>query len=457
MSATVSVSIREELAGLVGDASVSERSVDLDCYTVDEVIPSLVVTPATTGECSAVLELACQRDWVVVPAGGSSHQGIGNIAERADIVLAASRMGTILHYDAGDLTIGVEAGVKLVDLKRTLAAHDQFLPIHPLSHEQTVGSLLATALQGPMQHWAAVRDFCIGISFVTGDGKQAKAGGRVVKNVAGYDLMKLLIGSYGSLGVITSANFRVYPRPKQTRTYVMRFESSAEALAMRDRIVRSPLAPLCLEIASPRALEYLNPGAIARRDPDHYSPGSPIKPETHWQIALQAGGSDAVLARYARELGSSVAQTLDDEAESTLWERFAGFGDRVLARYRNSMLLQVATAVSDTAATIAAIESAALENNLLPAFVGRVGSAVLSVAMVPLSVDPPSAMQYASAASSLRGALPAGSSAVVLRCPTEAKRHFDVWGTPSSDLACTRAVKRAMDPKNVLSRGRFIV
>jgi hypothetical protein len=94
---------------------------------------------------------------------------------------------------------------------------------------------------------------------------------------------------------------------------------------------------------------------------------------------------------------------------------------------------------------------------LLPAFVGRAGLALLSVAMVPLSVDPPSAMQYANAASSLRAALPQGSSAIVLRCPTEAKRHFDVWGSPSSDIGCMHAVKRAMDPKNILSRGRFLV
>jgi hypothetical protein len=128
----------------------------------------------------------------------------------------------------------------------------------------------------------------------------------------------------------------------------------------------------------------------------------------------------------------------------------------VLGRYRNSMLLQVSTTISDTAATLAVIESAALDNNLLPALIGRVGLAILSVAMVPLSVDPPSAMQYANAASSLRAALPAGSSAIVLRCPTEAKRHFDVWGTPSSDLASMRAVKRAMDPRAVLNRGRFL-
>ena len=457
MSATVSVSMREELAAIVGSANASERDADLERCTMDDVMPSVVVTPATPAETAAVVRLAAEHDWTVLPAGGSSRLVGGNIPERCDIVLSTSRMDSVLHYDAGDLTIGVEAGVKLAELQKTLAEHQQFLPIHPTNPEQTVGGLLASVLQGPMQHWAAVRDFCIGINYVTGDGIQAKAGGRVVKNVAGYDVMKLLIGSYGSLGVITSANFRVYPRSKQTRTFVMQFASGEEALAMRDRVVRSPLAPLCLEIASPRALEYLNPETVAPRDPDHYSPSSPVEPETHWQIVLQAAGSDAVLARYSKELGLAVTRTVDGEAESKLWECFAGFGDRVLARYRNSMLLQVSTTLSDTAATIAAIESAALDNNLLPALVGRVGLAVLSVAMVPLSVDPPSAMQYANAASSLRAALPQGSSAIVLRCPTEAKRHFDVWGSPSSDIVCMRAVKRAMDPRNILSRGRFLV
>jgi glycolate oxidase FAD binding subunit len=457
MSATVSVSLRDELAALVGGGNASENEAELKRYVSDDVIPAVLVIPANAADAATVVRHAAGHDWTVLPAGGSTKIGIGNIPQRSDIVLSTTRMDSVLHYDSGDLTIGVEAGMKLADLQRTLAEHDQFLPIHTTDPEQTVGGLFATALQGPMQHWAGVRDFCIGISFVTGDGKQAKGGGRVVKNVAGYDLMKLLIGSYGSVGVITAANLRVYPRPKQTRTFVMEFGSRDEALAMRDRIVRSPLAPLCFEIASPRALEYLNPSAGAPRDPDHYSPESPMTPETHWQLVLQAVGSDAVLARYRNELGSAVTRTLDGQDEAKLWECFAGFGDRVLARYRNSMLLQVNTTVSDTAATLAAIESAALDNNLLPALVGRAGLAVLSVAVVPLSVDPPSAMQYANAASSLRAALPAGSSAVVLRCPTEAKRHFDVWGSPSSDIACMRAVKRAMDPKNILARGRFLV
>src|SRR3954466_1204192 len=203
MSATVSISMREELAALVGSANASEREVDLQLCTVDDVSPAVVVTPATAAEAAAVVTHAANHDWTVLPGGGSSRHIGGNIPERSDIVLKTSRMDSVLHYDAGDLTIGVEAGVRLAELQKTLGDHQQFLPIHPTNPEQTVGGLLATALQGPMQHWAAVRDYCIGVNYVTGDGIQAKAGGRVVKNVAGYDVMKLLIGSYGSLGVIT--------------------------------------------------------------------------------------------------------------------------------------------------------------------------------------------------------------------------------------------------------------
>lgn len=455
MSATVTSSLPEEISAALGTGN--QKSGELARYASDEITPAAIVEPEDASAAAAILKLASERDWAVMPVGGFSRGAVGNIPERCDIALRTSKMNSVLQYDPGDLTISVEGGVKLVELERTLSEHNQSLPIHPTSPEQTVGGLLATGLQGPMQHWAAVRDFCIGVSFVTGDGKPAKAGGRVVKNVAGYDLMKLLIGSYGTLALITSANLRVYPRPKQTRTFVMDFAKREEVLAMRDRIVCSSLAPLCFEIASPRSLEYLESVPMEVRDPDRYAPESPIAAETHWRLVLRAAGSDAVLARYARELGSAVTRMVEAEEETALWSRFAGFGEGVLGRYRNSMLLQVSTTISDTAATISAIESAALDNNLLPAFVGRAGLVVLSVAMVPLSVDPPSAMQYAYAASALRAELPAGSTAIVLRCPTEAKRHFDVWGSPSSDLVCMRAVKRAMDPKNILNRGRFVV
>src|SRR3954463_9451794 len=302
MSATVALSLQEEISAALGLGA--QTSADIARYTLDEITPSAVVEPEDASAAASILKLASERDWAVMPVGGFSRGAMGNVPARFDIALRTSKMNSVLQYDPGDLTISVEAGVKLIDLERTLAEHNQLLPMHPTDPEQTVGGLLASALQGPMQNAAAVRDFCIGAGFVTGDGKIAKAGGRVVKNVAGYDLMKLLVGSYGTLALITSANFRVYPRPKQMRTFLLDFSTREEALAMRDRIVQSPLAPLCFEIASPRALEYLQAAPLEARDPDHYAPESPIAPEMHWRLALRAAGSDAVLARYARELGS---------------------------------------------------------------------------------------------------------------------------------------------------------
>ena len=135
-----------------------------------------------------------------------------------------------------------------------------------------------------------MRDFCIGVQFVTTDGKVVKGGGRVVKNVAGYDLMKLLTGSYGSLAVITRVNFKVFPRPRQTRSFICSFHSLEEALKFRARMFQSPLTPMCMEIISPRAPEYLrDPETV--QNPDDYTPDHPVSlPAVEWQIVLRAAG-----------------------------------------------------------------------------------------------------------------------------------------------------------------------
>ncbi len=143
-----------------------------------------------------------QRDLVVAPAGGLTKQQIGCVPERVDILLSTSRLNKVEEYDPGDLTIAVQAGMPFAEMQRQLAEHQQWVPCDAASLEHaTIGGLLATGAAGPLKStFGHMRDFCIGVQFVTADGKVVKGGGRVVKNVAGYDLMKLLTGSYGSLG-----------------------------------------------------------------------------------------------------------------------------------------------------------------------------------------------------------------------------------------------------------------
>ena len=456
------ISIEHELAAIAGEANVSPGSSDL---AINGVVPASVVSPGSPEEIAEILKLANSRGLVVAPAGGFTKQDIGGVPERVDILLRTARMNTIEHYDPGDLTIGVNAGMTFAAAQKELAAHQQWLPCDAAHLDRaTFGGLLASGSAGPLKSaFGGMRDYCIGVQFVTADGKIAKGGGRVVKNVAGYDLMKLMAGSYGSLGVIIRAAFKVFPRPRQMRTFVCAFQSLDEALKFRAQIFRSPLTPLCLEIISPRAGEYLcDPPEV--RDPDHYAPAQPVSQAQNqkdaWQIVLRASGSDTVLKRYAQDLGSAVTRTLDgalDGEAEQYWLWVSNFEYAVLARHQNAMVIYTHLAIQNVGPAIAALEHTANDFNFVPAVVGRAATGNLVMALVPLAVDPPSAMQFANCVSAFRGQLPAGSSAEVAHCPKEAKLHFSVWGSTPTSLEMMKAVKHAMDPNNILNRGRFIV
>jgi FAD/FMN-containing dehydrogenase len=262
--------------------------------------------------------------------------------------------------------------------------------------------------------------------------------------------------------VITRAAFKVFPRPRQTRSFICNFKSLDEALQFRTRMFQSPLTFLSMELISPQAPEYLSE-ARKPNDPDHYAPSAPVAlTPTTWQVALRATGSDNVLARYERELGSAVTTKLDGAAEDGLnedsfWAHVAGFEHNVLARHRNALVIYTHLTIQNVGPALHALVRLAPDYNFIPAVVGRAATGNLVIAFVPLSVDPPSAMQYANCVSAYRGVLPPGSSAEVAHCPVEAKGHFDLWGTSTSDVTMMRAVKNAIDPKNILNRGRFIV
>ncbi|HKD14158.1 MAG TPA: FAD-binding oxidoreductase [Candidatus Angelobacter sp.] len=447
-------SLHRELAAIVGDDYVKAEEVE-----INGVSPAVSVAPASAEEIAAVLRLANERDLVVAPSGAFTRQQVGGIPERIDVLLQTERLNQIKNYDPGDLTVSVGAGICLADIQSALGEHQQWLPYDP-PHQKTasMGGLLATAAFGPLKSgFGGLRDFCIGIQFVTGGGTIAKGGGHVVKNVAGYDLMKLMIGSYGSLAVITGANFKVFPRPRQTRTFVCSLSSLQEAIAFRNQVLHSPLTPICVDLVSSRALEYLCDPPVPH-DPDDYVPAKPVSaPSKEWQLVVRVSGSDNVLARCRRELGSPVFRELEGASETQFWSWVSQFEFSVLDRHRNAMIVYAHSTIQNVEAVAQALERSAPDYNFLPAMVGRAATGNLVLAFLPLPVDPPAAMQYANCASALRALLPAGCSATVTHCPKEAKAHFDVWGSTPTDIELMRGVKRALDPKRILNRGRFIV
>ena len=442
--AATGTTLGRDLEAMVGVENVIEDPRAMTGFAIDDVAPRAVVTPADADEVAAVLKYAGERNLVVVPAGGMSHQHIGAIPERVDIILRTARLKAVEHYDAGDLTIGIGAGTTIAELGALIAPHRQFLPAEVVSPDvSTVGGLIATNLHGPLKHgFGGVRDWLIGVRFATPDGKLAKAGGRVVKNVAGYDLMKLLTGSYGTLAVIVGASFKLFPAPRQTRTYICGFAGLEDALAFRARIMLSPLSPLTLEIVSPHAEVVLSGDAEAMH--------------RGWRVLLRAGGSEAVLARYRAEVGEALAREVADAEEERSWRALAEFPRSVFAKSQNAMLVRIDLPPSEIAAAVVAAEHAGSDNNFVVATIGRAGIGALLLAFCPIAVDPPGAVQYANTISAFRGALSRYASAVVLRCPLEAKRHFSVWGTSPTDIDAMRTVARAMDEHDILNRGRFL-
>ncbi len=305
-AAGVSLDLVRELRAICGEEYVVEKTPESEHNGGGGATEVIAVSPGSADEVAAVLRLANQRGFTIAPVGGAAE-----VFPPADVLLHTHRLTEVEHYDPADLTVGVGAGMTVAQLNALVGAGRLMLATDPPFAEQaTIGGILAAASHGPMRHgYGSVRDFCIGVRFVTGDGRKAKGGGRVVKNVAGYDLMKLLIGSCGTLAVITSASFKLFPAPRQTQTFLAEFQTWQEALNFRDSIMRSPLSPMCLEIVSPRARKLMRPEMT----------------EDAWVICVRAAGSDAVLARYRKELGSAVTSELHGDKESEMWRATAEF------------------------------------------------------------------------------------------------------------------------------------
>jgi glycolate oxidase FAD binding subunit len=274
-----------------------------------------VLRPENPEQLAAMLrEAACEHRTIRL-GGNFSKDCLGGPAVPADVTISTSSMNRLLQYEPRDLTISVEAGMPFAELVRLLAAQNQMLPLDPpWVKESTVGGVLAANLSGPRRRlYGTARDMVIGMTFATLDGKLINSGGMVVKNVAGLDMAKLMIGSFGTLAAIATVNFKVFPIPAASRTFVMEFETAAEAFAERDRILNSVLQPSALDIVNwPRGFRLL----------------------------VRAGGNRAVLDRYQHEL--PLARIEDD----SVWEAIHEFSSCFIASHPGAHIVSMAMPLS---------------------------------------------------------------------------------------------------------------
>jgi glycolate oxidase FAD binding subunit len=328
----------------VMDASriVSEPQV-LAKYAIHGIAPGSAAKPESAQEAAEVVRFAATEKLAVIPCGNRTKLDLGAPPLRYDIALDLSVLREIAHYDPADLTLSVDAGFPLAELNATLFQHNQFIPLlTPYYSTSTVGGTIAAGIDSPLrQFYGTARDFLLGAEFIDGTGAQVKSGGRVVKNVTGYDLHKLLIGSLGSLAVITRLNFRTFPAPVAgTCGFVASFSTHEAALSLRRRIVQSPLSPLTLDVLSPGAARiFATRTPLTREVPvfsgeNHSAREIPLPlPEDwfdpqHWQVCAAFAGAPEVLDRYTRDLtrfahdaNASSANFLDDSTRPAIWGR----------------------------------------------------------------------------------------------------------------------------------------
>src|SRR4051812_4814913 len=246
------------LAAIVSEQHVTADPAACAGYAIQGSVPTCVVAPGSLEELAAVMRVAYERRAAVVPWGGGTQQNIGGPPARVNLLVRIERPNRVLIHEPDDLTISVEAGITLGALKEKPRRHGQMLPLAPpLAARATIGGLLATATDGPRRlGYGTLRELTIGIAVVEASGRISRGGGMVVKNVSGFDMMKLYLGSLGTLAMIASANFKLLPIPRAAATLLCIFEDPAAAFAAIEAIQLTQLTPT--------AAEYLNGPALAQ-------------------------------------------------------------------------------------------------------------------------------------------------------------------------------------------------
>jgi len=402
------------------------------------VAPRYVAAPATEAQASALLAAAAGLGLAVLPRGGGTRLAWGAAPARCDLMVDTWQLNAVLEHSAGDQVVRAQAGVPLTALARVLAEAGQRLAVDPADSGGTVGGLLATGVAGPLRlRYGTPRDLLIGVTMIRADGAVARAGGKVVKNVAGYDTGKLLAGSYGTLGLITEATFRVHPAPAAASYVSLDYASPEAAAAALLGAARSTLVPAAAELDWPGR-------------------GAPIS------VAVLFEGDPAGVAQRAARLRDLLAELAGAQARATGVSPEAGerlrtgaapppWWGRGAAAAPDGTVLRIAFWAGRLADVLRAIRDAAVQAGLDPAVSGSGAAGVLHAA-VPPDAAPAAVAEFVTG---LRAALPAGrSSAVVLHAPAQVAAAVDLWGAvPSAGLM--QSVKDQFDPEHRMAPGRF--
>ena len=411
-------SFEENLRAVVGTENLRAASA-ADGFS--GVLPQFVAEPIDEKRLAATLALANEAGIAVIPRGGGTKLDWGNPPQNAQLILSTARLNRIVEHAWADLTATVEAGCTLQSLQKTLSQHGQRLAFDGLWPERaTIGGVLSTNDSGSLRlRFGALRDLIIGVTIALPDGTLASSGGKVVKNVAGYDLPKLVTGAFGTLGIITRAVFRLHPLPRATKSFSFASENSQAVQQHILAIQDSQLAHTALQIRCAA-------GELPSAD-----------------ILFEA--TEAGLAAQESQLRKLLGSTRVELASGDVWNARQNLWD---SPTHTTLLSKISLLPTNIAKTLDSLQSIGGSRNLNCCLVLQ----ATGVGMLCLEGTPP---QLSAAVEQIRSELQSrGGSLVVLRRPAGLS-SIEAWGDAGDTVPLMRAVKHQLDPKNTLNPGRF--
>ncbi len=443
------------LQEIVGEANIIRNPDRLKAYEWDGMAPGIVVSPGKIEEVSKVVAYANEHHLGVIARGNGTKIGIGGIPKKTDIVLLTGRLNRITDKDCDNLTLSVESGMTLSEIQKGLAMDGKgyFLPLDPpFSERATLGGIIATNSSGPRRLlYGTARDLITGIKAVYPNGDIVVSGGKTVKNVSGYDMCKLLIGSFGTLAVICEITFRLLPLPEREATLLISFSSLDSAHAFAREVRHSQMLPA--------AVSLLNAAVMAKVKDSLPAPGG-----GNYLVAIRLEGVEESIERQILEMEvmgkkheALAAVTLPPEKQRSFWIVIRDFSERLAENSAGFIALKSNFLISRCGEILGSYEKTVRESGFEGAFICHSGSGILSSYLV-VGEDPGSETEsLVPLIGKLRDeAVKNEGSLVVESSPLTVKRKVDVWGAPRSDHEIMRRLKAEIDPANTLNPGRFI-
>ena len=433
--------LHDELKQIVGGSGILSEAHVAD-YTFDGHIPKAVVLPASVQEIQDILQFAIKRNLSVMPAGAGTKLGIGNLPQKVDVVLATARLNSVIEYEPADLTVTVESGIRLAALQTVLAQHRQYLALDPPSADRcTLGGIVATNASGSLRlRHGAARNQVLGLRVVHANGTVVKSGGKVVKNVAGYDLNKLYIGAFGTLGIITEVTLKLAPIPAHEAILVADFQNVQGAIDTGLSIIGSQILPMFVNLS----INADCVGTVTDTKRPTLVVGFGGDPET---VAWQLTECQGIMEQNAA-LGVTITE---GESQARLQEAIREFPamdtdtERVIAKLnlKRTGIAEFAAQIMDES-WARAVQVMAL-----------LGSGILYLS-IPVTSDTDFKVLANTLTQLRQSAMEAHGNLIVEAALPELKQHIDVWGPVGDTLGLMKQVKDRFDARGLLNPGRFV-